>query len=162
MKPLGVLPLVLAGMLAGTAPLAAQTVIPRDTAPPPRADSGRARADSAPKPAKLDSVAKPAAPAPAPAPNPYPKGVCTEESAGAQAPDVLLVTFKSRTSQADREAVIESVKGTLISPDPSDDRSWFVRVPGEGNEFLLRSIADRLIRARPVSEVGPIQCPARP
>ena len=146
--------------MACVAKLDAQTVI-RDSAPPPRADS-------AAKPAKIDSGPKLAAPAPAPAPapvsapNPYPKGVCAEESAGTQAPDVLLVTFKTRTTQADREAAIKSVKGTLIAPDPSDDRSWFVRVPGEGNEFVLRSIADRLIRARPVSEVGPVQCPARP
>jgi hypothetical protein len=163
-KPVDVLPrLVFAGMLAGTAPLAAQTVIPRDTAPPPRVDSGRARPDSAAKPAKVDSAAKPAvAPAPVPAPNPYPKGVCSDESAGGQAPDVLLVTFKSRSGQPEREAAIKTVKGTLIAPDPSDDRSWFVRVPGEGNEFVLRGIADRLIRVAVVNEVGPVQCPARP
>ena len=149
--------LVAAGMVAVAPRLDAQTVI-RDSTPPPRADS-------AAKPAKLDSAAKPApppAPAPVPAPNPYPKGVCSDESAGVQAPDVLLVTFKSRSGQAEREAAIKIVKGTLIAPDPSDDRSWFVRVPGEENEFVLRSIADRLIRVPVVNEVGPIQCPARP
>lgn len=147
--------LVAAGMVAVAARLDAQTVI-RDSTPPPRADSVA-------KPAKVDSAAKPApAPAPVPAPNPYPKGVCSDESAGVQAPDVLLVTFKSRSGQAEREAAIKIVKGTLIAPDPSDDRSWFVRVPGEENEFVLRSIADRLIRVPVVNEVGPIQCPARP
>ena len=149
--------LVAAGTLVVAARLDAQTVI-RDSTPPPRADS-------AAKPAKIDSAAKPApapAPASAPAPNPYPKGVCSDESAGGQAPDVLLVTFKSRSGQAEREAAIKVVKGTLIAPDPSDDRSWFIRVPGEGNEFVLRGIADRLIRVPIVNEVGPIPCPARP
>jgi hypothetical protein len=73
-----------------------------------------------------------------------------------------MVTFVSRAKQADREAALKSVNATLVAPDPDDPRIWYVHVASEGNEFVLRNFADRLIRARWVSEVGPLQCPARP
>jgi len=151
--------------LSGAARLDAQTVI-RDSAPPIRSDSGaRARTDTAARAGGTDSAAKPApAPAPAPSPpaSPLPKGACSEADAGGPATDLLLVTFRSRSAPAEREAALKTVKGTLVTPDPSDAAAWFVRVPSDGNEFVLRGIADRLIRAPVVKEVGPVQCPARP
>jgi hypothetical protein len=156
----------------------AQTVI-RDSQPPPAADTanrspnplvrtgydsmGRSsRADSAPKPVAVPAPAQPAPAPPPPAPDPYPKGVCTADALGGEAPDLLMVTFLSRSQPADRQAALKTVNGTMVAADPDDPRIWYVRVQSNGNEFVLRSIADRLIRARSVSEVGPVQCPPRP
>ena len=156
--------------LSGAGRLDAQTVI-RDSAPPIRSDSSvrsrsdtgaRARTDTAARAGRTDSAAKPGAPAPSPPSSPLPKGACSEADAGGPATDLLLVTFRSRSAPAEREAALKTVKGTLVTPDPSDDAAWFVRVPSGGNEFVLRGIADRLIRAPVVKEVGPVQCPARP
>ena len=80
---------------------------------------------------------------------------------GGDAPDILMVTFVSRAKPADREAALKTVNGTLVAPDLDDPRIWYVHVASDGNEFVLRSIADRLIRARSVSEVAPVQCPPR-
>jgi hypothetical protein len=96
--------------------------------------------------------------------DPHPKGICTDEvgAGGGEALDLLLVSFLTRSAPSDREAAIKSVKGAKVTADPADPAVWYVRVPSGGNEFALRSIADRLIRARGVKEVGPVQCPARP
>jgi len=169
-------------VLAYGRPCRAQTVI-RDSALPP-ADSIRlspdqpsrpsydtvsrtVRPDSAPKPAAKPQAKPDTAPARAPSPpppDPYPKGVCTEDvpPSGGDAPDILMVTFASRTQRAEREAALKTVNGTLVAPDLDDPRIWYARVASDGNEFVLRSIADRLIRARSVSEVGPVHCPPRP
>jgi hypothetical protein len=163
--------LVAFAVLRSASPCGAQTVI-RDTTAETRRDTSskspanasvRARADSGVQPSRADSAAKPAAPAPAPSPpaTPLPKGVCTDGEPG-PAPDLLLVTFRSRSRPPEREAALKSVNGALVAPDPSDDAVWYVRVPSGGNEFALRSIADRLIRAPVVKEVGPVQCSARP
>ncbi len=161
-------------LLAGVRPCIGQTVIrattpqpgrdtstkaPRDSsAKAPRDTSAKATGDTAPKPAPA------AAPAPPPAVDPHPKGICTDEvpAGGGEAPDLLLVVFLARSQPSDREAAIKAVKGTMVTADPADPAAWYVRVPSGGNEFTLRNIADRLIRARPVKEVGPVQCPARP
>jgi hypothetical protein len=168
-------------VLAYGGPCRAQTVIRDSALPPP--DSIRLtpnqpirpnydtstwvpRRDTTPKPAAKPQAKPEAAPAPAPSPpppDPYPKGVCTEDvpPSGGDAPDILMVTFASRTQRADREAALKTVNGTLVAPDLDDPRIWYVRVASDGNEFVLRSIADRLIRARSVSEVGPVHCPPR-
>jgi hypothetical protein len=73
-----------------------------------------------------------------------------------------VVTFLRRSKPAERAAALKMVEGTMVATDPSDPAIWYVRVQSGGNEFALRAIADRLIRARSVSEVGPVQCPARP
>jgi hypothetical protein len=176
--------------LAGGRPCRAQTVV-RDSALPPadsirlapdpnarrKWDSipSMVRTDttSAPRAVRPDSGNKPAAagaapgapakPPDQPAPDPYPKGVCTADvpESGGDAPDILMVTFVSRAKPADREAALKTVNGTLVAPDPGDPRIWYVHVASDGNEFVLRSIADRLIRARSVSEVAPVQCPPR-
>jgi hypothetical protein len=93
--------------------------------------------------------------------DPGPKGVCLNAYGGV-ATDVLLVTFQRRSTPEERDAAIKAVKGTLVAPDPNDDASAYVRVPSDGNEFALRSLADRLIRVRVVKEVGPAPCPASP
>jgi hypothetical protein len=153
---------LVAALLMSAAPaLGAQTVI-RDSTPSPR-DTSRPRSDTAARPSKSDSAAKPAAAAASPPTNTLPKGVCSQgEEAGSDASDVLLVSFRRRSGPADRQAALKAVNGKLIAPDPSDDALWYVKVPSGGNEFVLRSIADRLIRAPVVTEVGPVQCPARP
>jgi hypothetical protein len=158
-------------LLAGPLPCRAQTVI-HDSAPPPAAaspaygargrpipDSLRARADTHARPAvpRPDASARPAAAAPAGPP--VPKGVCPPD-ADPVSTDVLLVTFRARTTPAERQATVKAVKGTIVAPDPADPASAYVRVPSEGNEFLLRAIADRLIRAPAVKEVGAVQCSA--
>ena len=74
--------------------------------------------------------------------------------------DVLLVTFRARSTPAEREATVKGVKGTIVAPDPTDPASAYVRVPSDGNEFVLRVIADRLIRAPTVKEVNAVECPA--
>jgi hypothetical protein len=166
-SPVGArLSLLVALILLGVRPCLGQTVI-RDSAPQPTPDSSaKARRDSSAK-APRDSVTKPvpaAAPAPPPAIDPHPKGICTADvpATGGEAPDLLLVSFLTRSTPSDREAAIKSVKGEKVTADPGDPAVWYVRVPSGGNEFALRSIADRVIRARAVKEVGPVQCPARP
>jgi len=150
--------LLVALILLGVRPCLGQTVI-RDSAPQPTPDSSA----KAPR----DTVTKPvpaAAPAPPPVIDPHPKGICSAEvpATGGDAPDLLLVSFLTRSTPSDREAAIKSVKGEKVTADPGDPAVWYVRVPSGGNEFALRSIADRVIRARAVKEVGPVQCPARP
>ena len=66
------------------------------------------------------------------------------------------------STSAEREAALKPLHGTIVAPDPDDDASAYVRVPSDGNEFALRAIADRLIRAPAVKEVGPVQCPPGP
>ena len=173
-------------ILAGGVPCRAQTVIPPDTAPAPgpsapaatgpRADGMRSPGDTTPSRASNAGTAAapaapapppaPAAPAPPPAPPPppvstLPKGVCTDPAGGVSA-DVLYVTFRARSKPAEREAALKPLHGTIVAPDPDDDASAYVRVPSDGNEFALRAIADRLIRAPAVKEVGPVQCPPGP
>jgi hypothetical protein len=174
-------------ILAGATPCRAQTVIPPDTAPAPspsapasagpRADRARSPGDTAPRGASnaagggAPGAPAPAAPAAAPAPPPpppppppvstLPKGVCTDP-AGGTSTDVLYVTFRARSKPAERDAALKPLHGTIVAPDPDDDASAYVRVPSDGNEFALRAIADRLIRAPVVKEVGPVQCPAGP
>ena len=175
-------------ILAGATPCRAQTVIPPDTAPAPgpsgpastgpRADGMRSPGDTtpsrassaggaaAPAPAAPAPAPAPAAPAPPPAPPPppvstLPKGVCTDPVGGVST-DVLYVTFRARSKPAEREAALKPLHGTIVAPDPDDDASAYVRLPSDGNEFALRAIADRLIRAPVVKEVGPVQCPAGP
>jgi hypothetical protein len=180
--PLGLLVGLL--ILGAAAPCPAQTVIRDSAAPPgtstgiyrpPVADTTRARRDSsARRGARPDSAAKPVAAAPAPQPPPpppppapvptadlLPKGVCTDPAGGVAA-DVVLVTFTRRAQPADRDAALKLVHGTLVAPDPTDPASAYVRVPSDGNEFVLRAIADRLIRVPVVKEVGPVNCPSAP
>jgi hypothetical protein len=163
-------------VLAGPLPCHAQTVI-HDSAPaapapgaPGRAmaDTLRGRGDAYPRPGppRPDTAARPSRPEPPPKPAaavplgpPLPRGVCPAAADRVSA-DVLLVTFRSRSTPAEREAAVKRVKGTIVAPDPNDPASAYVRVPSEGNEFRLRVIADRLIRAPVVKEVGSVQCPA--
>jgi len=164
--------------LAGQLPCHAQTVI-RDSAPAPAApapgqprtaaaDTLRGRGEAYPKPGppRPDTAARPSQPEPQPKPAaavplgpPLPKDVCPAGADPVSA-DVLLVAFRLRSTPAEREAAVKGVKGTIVAPDPNDPASAYVRVPSEGNEFLLRAIADRLIRAPVVKEVGAVQCPA--
>ncbi len=169
------------GLLVLLAPLPclAQTVI-HDSAPTPaapapgapgraRADTLRARGDTYPRPGqpRPDTVVRPSRPEPPPKPAaaaaplgpPLPRGVCPAASDPVSA-DVLLVAFRARSTPAEREAAVKGVKGTIVAPDPTDPASAYVRVPSEGNEFVLRVLADRLIRAPAVKEVGAVQCPA--
>ncbi len=163
-------------LLAAPLPCRAQTVI-HDSAPPPapggpgptRADTLRARGDTypapgAPRPDAARSAPPPAPTAPkpaaaAPAGPPLPQGVCPPGSDPVSA-DVLLVTFRTRSTQAEQVATVKAVKGTIVAPDPTDPASAYVRVPSDGNEFALRAIADRLIRAPTVKEVNAVECPA--
>ena len=120
---------------------------------PPRSDTTARAAQPAP------SAAAAAAPAPAPTGPPPPRGVCGPDADPVSA-EVLLVTFRARSTPAQRQDAVKSVKGTIVAPDPTDPASAYVRVPSDGNEFVLRAIADRLIRTPAVKEVGPVQCPA--
>ena len=164
--------------LAGPLPCHAQTVI-HDSAPAPAAPApgapGRAMADTLrgrgdayprPGPPRPDTAVRASKPEPppkraaaVPPGPPLPTGVCPAGADPVSA-DVLLVTFSSRSTPAEREAAVKGVKGTIVAPDPNDPASAYVRVPSEGNEFLLRAIADRLIRVPVVKEVGAVQCPA--
>ncbi len=165
-------------ILAGATPCRAQTVIPPDTAPAPgpstpastgpRADGMRSPGDTTPSRASnaggaaAPAPAPPAPPPPPPPPPPVstlPKGVCTDPAGGVST-DVLYVTFRARSKPAEREAALKPLHGTIVAPDPDDDASAYVRVPSDGNEFALRAIADRLIGAPVVKEVGAVQCPA--
>ena len=160
-----------------------QTVI-RDSAPPSpppatvsqpsgmgqtRLDSLRSRGDTFPPSGAARPAASPPAPSPpqaqaapkptVPAGPPLPQGVCPPGSDPVST-DVLLVTFRSRTTPAEQDATIKAAKGTIVAPDPTDPGSAYVRFPTDGNEFALRVAADRLIRAPAVKEVDAVECPA--
>lgn len=86
--------------------------------------------------------------------------MCTDPAGGVST-DVLYVTFRARSKPAEREAALKPLHGAIVAPDPDDPASAYVRVPSDGNEFVLRAIADRLIRVPVVKEVGPVPCPTQ-
>lgn len=126
-----------------------------DTSRTPGAVRPAAALAPAPGPAQAQAVPKPAAPAGPP----LPPGVCPPGSDPVSA-EVLLVVFRARTTQAERDATIKAVKGTIVAADPTDPASAYVHFPTDGNEFALRVAADRLIRASTVKEVDAVECPA--
>jgi hypothetical protein len=166
----------LAMLLGVVAPAAAQTVIYPDPPPQPRTDSARppvpgARADTtAPGDAVSGTGTAPAAPPqppapprpepprPAPTPNPVLARACTDMAEGEPAPDLLGIVFESIAEPSARDAAIASVGGKRLA-GAAEDEFQYVQVPAGGSDFRLRVFADRLIRLRAVSEVGPVTCP---
>jgi hypothetical protein len=81
--------------------------------------------------------------------------------AGEAAPDLLGIVFEAAAEPPAREAAIASVGGKRVG-GAADDEFQYVQVPAGGSEFRLRALADKLIRLREISEVGPVPCPAWP
>jgi hypothetical protein len=149
-------------------PALAQTVILPDP-PPARADSARppaVRGDTTrASPAPVPTTPPPPAPVPAPAAPPaadaLPRGICADALPGEAAPDVLGIVFQSDATPEARDAALAAVAGKRLAGS-AEDQFQYVHVPAGGSEFRLRTLADKLIRLRSVSEVGPVACPAQP
>ncbi|MGH7631430.1 MAG: hypothetical protein ACREOF_19000, partial [Gemmatimonadales bacterium] len=112
--------------------------------------------------------ATPMPPAPAPVPaapanraDVVPPVVCAGAAPGEAAPDVLGVVFETDAPIEAREAAVAAVSGKRLA-GAAADAVQFLQVPAGGSEFTLRTFADKLIRLRGVSEVGPVTCPAQP
>jgi hypothetical protein len=139
------------GMLADTSPSAGQGVS-RDTAATPRPDSVRPALDSS----------SAAVPAPAPI-DPAVRTACGSLEAPSLAPDLLLIVFAPEADGPTRAAVARSVHGKLVGRTGSGDPdSYYLRAPAEGNDYVLRAIADRLIGRPEVRQVGATVCPPAP
>ncbi|HEU5169718.1 MAG TPA: hypothetical protein VFU46_04225 [Gemmatimonadales bacterium] len=88
--------------------------------------------------------------------------MCSDDAApGELSADVLAVIFLRRADSTARIAAIKGVGGQLLGPDIAGEGPHFVRVPSGGSEARLQALADRMIRMKPVSEVGPVPCPGR-
>lgn len=138
--------LIALALILIAAPCQAQSAAaaPVDTLVPTEPDSTVAPTSSAP-------------PAPPPAPVDSALGAACAETGG-DPPDLLLVTFRSSSSEAERAAVARELGGTLLGPSVhAAPGSWYLRVPGSAGD---RSVADRLILLSPVLEVGTTRCPS--
>ena len=163
------------GSLSIAAPAAAQTVYYPDPPPAARPDSARAGTGTGPRDTTRPDSG-PAAPAPArqplppPPPQPPPPPptapvdpvvarACRDAAAGESAPDLLGIVFLRASSPESRDEVVAAVGGKRLS-GTAEDEFQYIQVAAGGSEFRLRTIADKLIRFREVSEVGPVACPA--
>ena len=164
--------LVALGCFSIAVPAAAQTVYYPDPPPAARPDSARPGTGTAPRDTTRPDSATPSAPAPTrqasppPPPPPPPAPVdpvvaraCRDAGAGESAPDLLGIVFIRASSPESRDEVITAVGGKRLS-GTAEDELQYVQVAAGGSEFRLRAIADKLIRFREVSEVGPVTCPA--
>jgi hypothetical protein len=159
------------GCFSIAVPAAAQTVYYPDPPPAARPDSARpgsgtaprdtTRPDSAPTapaPTRQASPQPPPPPPPAPV-DPVVARACRDAAPGESAPDLLGVVFVRGSSPESRDEVITAVGGKRLS-GTAEDEFQYIQVAAGGSEFRLRAIADKLIRFREVSEVGPVACPA--
>ena len=163
--------LLAAAGLSLAVPAAAQTVIYPDPPPAAGRDSARpagpttGRADTTGGPARAAQAAPPAAvpvpppPAPVMPADPVVSKVCSGAVPGESAPDVLGIVFTRASKVEAREAAIAAAGGKRLA-GTAEDEFQYVQVPAGGNEFRLRTVADRIIRLAGVSEVGPVTCPA--
>jgi hypothetical protein len=71
---------------------------------------------------------------------------------------VLLVKFRPTSTESERSAVATEVGGTVLGmSELTAPGSWYLKVPGSGND---PSVADRLILLPPVLEVEATRCPS--
>ena len=160
------------GCICIASPAAAQTVYYPDPPSGARPDSTRGGTGTAPRDttrpdsARNAPAAMPKAPSPPPPPPPTPVDpvvarACGDAAPGESAPDLLGVVFIRASSPESRDEVIAAVGGKRLA-GAAEDEFQYIQVAAGGSEFRLRAIADKLIRFREVSEVGPIGCPAPP
>ena len=159
------------GCIGIAAPAAAQTVYYPDPPPGAQPDSTRTGTGTAPRDTTRPDSARsapavPTAPPPPPPPpvtliDPVVARACRDAAPGESAPDLLGVVFTRASSPESRDEVIAAIGGKRLA-GAAEDEFQYVQVAGGGSEFRLRAIADKLIRFREVSEVGPVPCPAPP
>jgi hypothetical protein len=127
-------------------------------APAVRNDSAAASPGDSVSAARRDSAAPTAVPSAAPAvPVDSVLGAACKDVAGG-GPDLLLVTFRSTATAAERDAVARDVGGTVVgTSEHAAPGAWYLRVPGAAHDRL---VADRLIRLSPVLGVGTTGCPS--
>jgi hypothetical protein len=90
------------------------------------------------------------------------KTACSNgQSSASTAPDLLVIVFAPEAGREERAAVARSVKGKLLGTVSSmQPGAYYLRVPTGGEEHRLRAVADRLIRADLVRQVGSRACPS--
>ena len=160
------------GCIGIAAPAAAQTVYYPDPPPGAQPDSTRTGTGTAPRdttrpdtgrsaPAAVPKAPPPPPPAPVTPVDPVVARACRDAAPGESAPDLLGVVFTRASSPESRDEVIAAIGGKRLA-GAAEDEFQYVQVAAGGSEFRLRAIADKLIRFREVSEVGPVPCPAPP
>jgi hypothetical protein len=76
---------------------------------------------------------------------------------------LLVIVFGPEAGVQERAAAAKSVDGRLLGPVSSGERgAYYLRVPTGGEEYRLRSAADRLIRLDIIRQVGSRACPTPP
>ena len=155
-------------LAVATTPLAAQVVIPPDTAVAARGDSTPvAGSDTAPAGAPAPSAAAPGQAAPAaPAPQAQPM-VASEPvdsalaaacaAGGGVAEGLLVVGFRAGTTPEAAAAVAKAVGARLAGPASSG--GFYLELPSGAG---LNAFADRVILQDRVEAVGPPECPPPP
>lgn len=77
--------------------------------------------------------------------------------------DLLVIVFAPEAGKGERAAAAESVGGKLLGPVGSGEPgAYYLRVPSEGDEYRLRTVADQLIQQANVRQVGSRACPPPP
>ena len=80
---------------------------------------------------------------------------CGDAPGGSEAPGLLAVLFRARTTEEVRHAAAKQVGGTIAGE--SDEGEDYVRFPPDAGP--PSAVADRLIRLGPVMRVSPVACP---
>jgi hypothetical protein len=80
---------------------------------------------------------------------------CGDAPAGSEAPGLLAVLFRARTTEEVRHAAAKQVGGTIVGE--SDEGENYVRFQPDAG--APSAVADRLIRLGPVMRVSPVACP---
>lgn len=81
---------------------------------------------------------------------------CAGAPAGSLAPGLLAVVFRAGTSGPEKVAAAKTVGGTLAGPTAAGGEEY-VRLSADAPALTV--VADRLIRADPVTRVSPAPCP---
>ncbi|HET6579207.1 MAG TPA: hypothetical protein VFG66_12850 [Gemmatimonadales bacterium] len=81
---------------------------------------------------------------------------CAGAPAGSLAPGLLAVVFRAGTSGPEKVAAAKAVGGTLAGPTAAGGEEY-VRLSADAPALTV--VADRLIRADPVTRVSPAPCP---
>jgi hypothetical protein len=82
---------------------------------------------------------------------------CEGAPAGSLAPGLLAVVFRAGTSGPEKVAAAKTVGGTLAGPTAAGGEEY-VRLSADAPALTV--VADRLIRADPVTRVSPAPCPS--
>lgn len=82
---------------------------------------------------------------------------CAGAPAGSLAPGLLAVVFRAGTSGPEKVAAAKAVGGALAGPTAAGGEEY-VRLSADAPALTV--VADRLIRADPVTRVSPAPCPS--